>query len=114
MALDNILVLEAAEGPAIGYCVPEVGLTVQYGGVSTTIDTVGAASLTLANGMIVGPGQHPGAWPKVLRTNLNSVRGPNWPDGTGDIEFQGADNSGSQTLSKITYLDGSGTPQTSS
>lgn len=113
MALDHILVVESIEGPAIGHCVPEAGLTVYYGGFpSTTISTVNSSSLSLADGRTVPAGQHYGAWPKVVRSNLDSIRGPNWPSGTDDTEFQGTDalSFGAQTLSKITYARANDVP----
>lgn len=116
MAADPILVIETGSGAAIGRCTPVTGLTVAYGGVSADISAVNASSLTLSDGRTVPAGLPPGVWPKVLRSNLNSVRGPDWPTDTGDVELQGSDATsfGAQTLSKVTYLDGSGTPQSSS
>ena len=114
MSLDPILVVEAHAGHAIGRCTAVSGLTVTYAGQSGTIDYVHTDHLNLSTGKNVYPGQHPGSWPKVIRTNLDFIRGDNWPTAEGDVEYQGDDNSGTQTLSKVTYLDGGGSPQTPS
>ncbi len=113
MALDPLNVVETENSPAIGRCTPVSGLTVIYGGSSGLVSYVHSDHLNLSNGLNIYPGNHPGSWGKVVRTNLNFVRGPDWPTGTDDVEYQGTDTTGSQTLKRVTYLDGAGVPQSS-
>ena len=115
MSLDPIHVVETENGPAIGRCTPVSGLTVIYGGQSGLVNYVHADRLNLSTGKDVYSGNHPGAWGKVVRTNLNFIRATDWPLETDDVEHQGSDaiTFGAQTLKKVTYLDGGGTAQSS-
>lgn len=114
MAADPILVTKAPGGPAHGTAVPVSGLVVRYGGQVYTTSTVGTTYVTMVPSGFTGAtfdlknGGHHGLAPRVTEDELNAVRGPDWPGGTGDVKFNTTPSYPADTRKKAVYLDGTG------